>query len=138
EILRNDASNARALDSIELEVVELDSLVGQLLASSRLDFEGSSKQDVVAADLFRQILSRRQLDPALLDDRSGGAVARLDATLVTRALDNMLDNAIRHAGRVSSCSLRLHPEGAPDALVFEVRDAGPGFPREVLPRVFEA
>jgi signal transduction histidine kinase len=107
EILRNDAANAQALDSIELEVVELDGLVGQLLASSRLDFESSRKQDVVAGDLFRQILARRQLDAGLLDDRSGGAVAHVDATLITRALDNVLDNAIRHAGRVSGCSLRI-------------------------------
>lgn len=137
EILRNDAGNARALDSIELEVVELDGLVGQLLASSRLDFETTSKQEVVAGDLFRQILARRQLNPGLLDDRSGGAVARVDATLITRALDNMLDNAVRHAGTVSGCCLRVAPEGAPTEIVFEVRDAGPGFPEEVLPKVFE-
>jgi two-component system, OmpR family, sensor kinase len=175
EILRNDAANVPALDSIELEVVELDGLVGQLLASSRLDFESSRKQDVVAGDLFRQILARRQLEAGLLDDRSGGAVARVDATLITRALDNMLDNAVRHAGRVSGCSLRVAgsagpspraaergsagavsgQEGAPiepgrdtrsphrdspdvEVLVFEVRDPGPGFPEDVLPKVFEA
>jgi two-component system, OmpR family, sensor kinase len=161
EILRNDAANAQALDSIELEVVELDGLVGQLLASSRLDFESSRKQDVVAGDLFRQILVRRQLDAGLLDDRSGGAVAHVDATLITRALDNVLDNAIRHAGRVSGCSLRIvEKTGTPlpvlghsaratergesaedlghEVLVFEVRDSGPGFPESVLPKVFEA
>lgn len=162
EILRNDAANAQALDSIELEVVELDGLVGQLLASSRLDFESSRKQDVVAGDLFRQILARRQLEAALLDDRSGRAVAHVDATLITRALDNVLDNAIRHAGRVSGCSLRIvEKAGTPppsslghfahatergesavdlgqEVLVFEVRDSGPGFPESVLPKVFEA
>jgi two-component system, OmpR family, sensor kinase len=163
EILRNDAANAQALDSIELEVVELDGLVGQLLASSRLDFESSRKQDVVVGDLFRQILARRQLEAGLLDDRSAGAVARVDATLITRALDNMLDNAVRHAGRVSSCSLRrvgsagpaprAAEPGAPGVnfrreapaadgeaaqLVFEVRDSGQGFPKDVLPKVFEA
>lgn len=138
EILRHDAGNARALDSIELEVVELDGLVGQLLASSRLDFETSSKADVVAVQLFRQILDRRQLDERLLDDRSGGAVARVDASLVTRALDNLLDNAIRHAGQVAHCSLCVVPAGDASKLVFEVRDAGAGFPAEVLPKVFEA
>ncbi|HTV25306.1 MAG TPA: HAMP domain-containing sensor histidine kinase [Polyangiaceae bacterium] len=138
EILRNDPGNAPALDSIELEVVELDGLVGQLLASSRLDFETSSKQEVVVADLFRQILARRQLDAGLLDDRSGGSAARVDATLITRALDNMLDNAVRHAGKVSRCSVRVAPDAAPTEIVFEVLDAGPGFPADVLPKVFEA
>jgi two-component system OmpR family sensor kinase len=124
EILRNDPANAPALDSIELEVVELDGLVGQLLASSRLDFESSRKQDVVAGDLFRQILARRQLDPGLLDDRSGGAVVRVDATLVTRALDNMLDNAVRHAGRVSGCSLRVAGAAGPSPRGAERGGAG--------------
>jgi two-component system, OmpR family, sensor kinase len=130
EILRNDAANAQALDSIELEVVELDGLVGQLLASSRLDFESSRKQDVVAGDLFRQILARRQLDAGLLDDRSGGAVARVDATLITRALDNVLDNAIRHAGRVSRCSVRVVGSAGPSSRATGPADLGRAFGQE--------
>jgi two-component system OmpR family sensor kinase len=137
EILRADSGNVKALDSIELEVVELDGLVGQLLASSRLDFETLSKQEVALGDLFRQVLSRHQLASVSLDDRSEGAVARVDPTLIARAVDNLLDNAIRHGGKVAGCSLHWSSD-APGKLVFEVRDAGPGFSSDVLPNVFEA
>jgi two-component system, OmpR family, sensor kinase len=137
EILRADPRNERALDSIEQEVVELDGLVGNLLASSRLDFGTCNKQEVVVAELFRQVLSRHQLPEALLEDRSEGARAAVDATLISRALDNLIDNALRHAGGVSACCLRPGDAGA-RALVFEVRDAGRGFESDVLPRVFEA
>jgi two-component system, OmpR family, sensor kinase len=137
EILRADSGNVQALDSIELEVVELDSLVGQLLASSRLDFETLTRQDVALGELFRQILSRHQLSAASLDDRSDGAVARVDPTLIARALDNLLDNATRHGGQVVGSSLHWSSD-APGKLVFEVRDAGPGFADDVLPNVFEA
>jgi two-component system OmpR family sensor kinase len=137
EILRADPGNARALDSIELEVVELDGLVGQLLASSRLDFETLSKQDVALGDLFRQVLSRHQLSADALDDHSDGAVARVDPTLIARALDNLLENAVRHGGSIIRPSLRWSTDGA-GKLVFEVRDGGPGFAADVLPNVFEA
>lgn len=138
EILRADCHNAQALDSIELEVVELDGLVGQLLASSRLDFETLSQQEVALGDLFRQVLSRHHLSAASLDDRSAGAVARVDPTLIARALDNLLENAIRHGGRVIGCGLHVRADAAAPALVFEVRDAGPGFAADVLPNAFEA
>jgi two-component system, OmpR family, sensor kinase len=137
EILRTDPNNVRALDSIEQEVVELDGLVGNLLASSRLDFGTSNKQDVVVADLFRQVLSRHQLPDSLLHDRSEGARAVVDPTLISRALDNLIDNAVRHAGGVCACSLRPGDVGEA-AFVFEVRDAGQGFDKDVLPRIFEA
>jgi two-component system OmpR family sensor kinase len=135
EILRTDPNNARALDSIELEVVELDGLVGNLLASSRLDFGTSSKQLVVLSDLVQNVLSRHQLPATLFDDRSQGARAAVDPTLIARALDNLIENALRHAGGVAGCTLR--PAADAPAFVFEVRDAGPGFGRDVLPRVFE-
>jgi signal transduction histidine kinase len=138
EILRADPANAQALDSIETEVVELDALVGNLLANSRLDFDTLTRQEVVAADVFRQVLSRHQLPAASLEDRSGGAVVQADPTLISRALENLLDNAERHAGAVASCHLYPGQDTAERPLVFEVRDAGPGFPGDVLPRVFDA
>jgi two-component system OmpR family sensor kinase len=138
EILRADSGNAQALDSIELEVVELDGLIGQLLASSRLDFETLSTQEVALGDLFRQILSRHQLSAESLDDQSEGAIARVDPTLIARALDNLLENAIRHGGRVIGCRLGVRSDSKGRALVFEVRDAGPGFAADVLPNAFEA
>ena len=135
EILRTDPSNTAALNGIELEVVELDGLVGNLLASSRLDFQTLSRQQVELGELCRQVVARHQLPVTCFEDRAPDAVAEVDPTLVARALDNLLDNASRHGGGVVACSLERSPAGA---LVIEVRDRGPGFPRDVLPRVFEA
>ena len=136
EILRADPSNAAALDSIELEVVELDGLVGNLLASSRLDFQTLSRQKVELGELCRQVVARHQLPEERFVDAAPDAQAEVDPTLVARALDNLLDNAVRHGGGVVACRLERH--GAPGAFVIEVRDAGHGFAPEVLPRVFEA
>jgi signal transduction histidine kinase len=145
EILRSGAPHPQVLDAVEREVSELDVLVGKLLASSRLDFETLSKQPVVAAELFMEVLERRQLDPALLQDQTQSQpdrrMASVDATLIARALDNLLDNAERHGGGVTRCVLRPESEtGARSTarLVFEVCDAGPGFDPRTLPRAFEA
>ncbi len=149
EILRSGAPNPQVLDAVEREVSELDVLVGKLLASSRLDFETLSKQPVVAAELFTEVLERRQLDPGLLEDQTQGQpdrrVASVDATLIARALDNLLDNAERHGGGVARCVLRLDGGTTSAAgvrpaatLIFEVCDAGPGFDPVALPRAFEA
>jgi signal transduction histidine kinase len=130
-------------------VNELDVLVGKLLASSRLDFETLSRTPLAAGPIFADVLSRRQLSPALLQDESGGRVASLDATLIARALDNLLENAELHGGGARSCAVRLAPAGgavrasgaAPstrESLVFEVCDDGPGFPPQALSRAFEA
>ena len=135
EILRADPSNAAALDGIELEVVELDGLVGNLLASSRLDFQTLSRKPVELSELCRQVIARHQLPATCFEDDAPGAVAEVDPTLVARALDNLLDNATRHGGGVVGCRLERSTAGE---FSIAVRDRGHGFEREVLPRVFEA
>ena len=56
-----------------------------------------------------------------------------DPDRVGQALDNMLDNAIRHAAREVELSARVL-----DGFVeLHVRDDGPGFPPEFLPRAWE-
>lgn len=135
EILRADPSNAAALNSIELEVVELDGLVGNLLASSRLDFQTLSRKPVELSELCRQVIARHQLPATCFEDGAPDAVAEVDPTLVARALDNLLDNAGRHGGGVVMCRLERAPTGA---FSIEVCDRGRGFARDVLPRVFDA
>jgi two-component system OmpR family sensor kinase len=54
---------------------------------------------------------------------------------VRRALDNLLDNAIRHAPRGSRVEVGAVVEG--NRIVIRVRDHGAGFPTDFLPHAFE-
>jgi signal transduction histidine kinase len=62
---------------------------------------------------------------------------------VRQALDNLIDNAIRYAPQGSTVEVTGRWTAATDgraqrrAVAVEVRDHGPGFPREFLPRAFE-
>ncbi len=76
---------------------------------------------------------RKQVELLPLDEE---AVVRLDPQLLGRFLDNALANALHHSPRVVvRLQLATEPEG--EWLVVSVRDFGPGFPQEVLERLFQ-
>ena len=70
-----------------------------------------------------------------------GVVA--DRGRVRQALDNLIGNAVRHAPPGSTvevsgrCAVATGGGGGRRVVAVEVRDHGPGFPREFLPRAFE-
>jgi len=137
ELSRSKLASPEALDELdemEKELVEIDALVGELLASSRLDFAALDARRLDARDLASRALERANLDPALLDCVIRDTTLTADPTLLSRALSNLLENAKRHGGGVSA--LRLRDDG--ENLEFSVEDAGPGFAAEDLPRVFDS
>jgi len=141
ELLRENPGDKSALDALDYEVSEIDCLVGKLLASSRLDFGTLTKSELSARQVALTALERRKLPAELLEDRSEGAIFSGDATLVARALDNLLDNAEEHGEKPTRLIARRAlpgEHGAPgNGIVFEVWDAGKGFAATVLPRAFE-
>ena len=58
---------------------------------------------------------------------------RADRTAVVLALDNLIDNAIRHSGEAETVSVRA--SGEADHVRFDVIDHGVGIPADDLPQV---
>jgi two-component system OmpR family sensor kinase len=119
---------------LEREVLEVDRLVAQLLAGSRLDFGTLDRRSLDAADLAALALERAGLAPELLDVTASDVSLAGDPTLLARALANLLDNAERHAGGAVRLAIRADQA----SVVFEVDDRGPGFAAEDLARAFES
>jgi signal transduction histidine kinase len=122
EILRDGGGDPKTLDQVDREVVELDALVGELLASSRLDFGQVSSRPLDARELAARALERTGLAPELLSSESVDPALVGDATLLGRALANLLDNARRH-GQGAEALRILERDGR---LAFCVDDRGPG------------
>ncbi|HZW87937.1 MAG TPA: HAMP domain-containing sensor histidine kinase [Myxococcaceae bacterium] len=114
------------LDQLEHEVLEMDALVGELLASARLDFTAMAHVPLDGGDLGARALERAALPAGLLEVESGPVALEGDPTLLQRALSNLLENARVHGGGVT----RLRVD-VPDGVVrFSVEDAGPGLPED--------
>ncbi|MFO0659164.1 MAG: HAMP domain-containing sensor histidine kinase [Polyangiaceae bacterium] len=121
------------LDKIDQEVEELDGLVAELLAHSRLDFAAVNKVDLEAHELARRALEQVDMRDLALEAPSRDLPLKGDATLLVRALANLLDNARKHAGMPTLLRIELRN----NKLVFEVEDAGKGFENGEEEKIFE-
>ena len=140
---RGERSRPRAakLQTIEDEVSRLAVMVDDLLALGRThalslhiqrapaDVRASSHDAVAAARARSGRIRVLLLAPA------APMTAVVDAQRLRQALDNLLDNALRHAG--SEVRVELVQQ-SPDELVLSVEDDGPGIDRLLLPHLFDA
>jgi signal transduction histidine kinase len=133
ELLQGPTPSPDLHAKIEREVAEIDDLVGKLLASSRLDFGALEQSVLCARDVALRALERAGLAADLLHDSSRDAGLLGDATLLARALGNLLENAQHHAGGVAALTLRADAQ----TVFFEVTDAGPGLSPEALAHGFD-
>jgi two-component system, OmpR family, sensor kinase len=124
----------KTLDEIDSEVVEVDALVSELLASARLDFAALSLHELDARDLARRALERLGVNPSKLRIETESTRLTADPTLVARALANLIENAMTHGGGLDALVLR----SANGAMVFEALDRGPGFLPGEETRVFQS
>lgn len=138
--LEND-EKTRSLVSIDKATDRLVTLVDQLLDMSRMN-AGLLKLEKDLADpamLIQQTLAEARLrvpDYRLEADVPVGLpLVRMDVNRIRQVLDNLVDNAIKHAanGKVVTVSARCHDAD----LVVSVTDHGPGIPAHELEAIFE-
>jgi two-component system, OmpR family, sensor kinase len=121
------------LDELEREVIELDALVDQLLAHSRLEFDRVVWLALDPVALAVRALERVGEDASKLEIESEVELVLGDPTLLGRALANLLTNARAH-GR-GLVALRVY-DGEQGELCFGAEDRGPGFAEGEPERVF--
>ena len=134
---------AEALQRMRAEVELMDELIDDVLFLSELETgrEVVSLGSTEAAPLLREIVSE-------LDERSERAGVELQVEIEDESLElplrarmlrivvqNLVENALRHAGEGATSVLGLRRENG--ARVLSVRDNGIGVAEEDLPRLFE-
>ncbi|MCW7541834.1 sensor histidine kinase [Aquabacterium sp. A7-Y] len=123
-------------------------LVAQLLTLARAEPESAAVQarsrfdlQKLARDLAAELVPRALqagVDLGCDDDSNPGPLeVSGNALLIREALQNLIDNAIRYAGRGATVTLRSRRDR--QQAVIEVEDDGPGLPPEpqIHERVFE-
>jgi two-component system, sensor histidine kinase and response regulator len=144
-ILRDKAASERSRDaaaSIRNEAQALLRMIMNLLDLSKAD-EGRlvpERRRVALGPLLAQVAGdmhvRAQAAGAELDVAATELAITGDVDLVRRVIENLLDNAIRHAPEDSM--IRLTAAASADGTVeIRVADRGPGVPAEQRERVFE-
>src|SRR5260221_14474536 len=120
----------------------LERLIADLFAYTRLEYleQTPERAPLELGELLRQAIEEEQPLAAAkaitltLDMPAGDSFLLGDGHLLARAVENLLDNALRHTPQGGQITVRLSRRNA--TLVFAVEDTGPGIAADDLPRLF--
>lgn len=129
---------ARALDDVDRQLTEIDTILGDLLASARAGLSDLRRSPIELVSWLEELVGARDVRPVRVV--SVGDVKNLrvmiDPALFGRAVHNVLANAWAH-GHPERESLVVTVSADESRVSVSVRDRGPGFAPDVLPRAFE-
>jgi heavy metal sensor kinase len=139
--MRSRAEYWQSQEMLQVEVEHLSRLADQLLILARADAGAlvPALEQIDVADIVHETAGRweatadRHGTPIHVSAPESGTV-EADPSLVRRVLDNLVDNAIRHAPVGTAILVRAHR--ADSGWSFEVADQGPGVPAEYRDRLF--
>jgi len=149
EALEEDLAEAKAesrshLGVIQAKADQLEGMIDDLIDFVRVD-TGEWSRGLRSVDLgpFLTAFAKRMVADAALLGRElrwevglpQPAQVRMDERLVSRVLENLVNNALRYTPEGGRIELSARAEGG--AYVVSVSDDGPGISGEDLPRIFE-
>lgn len=141
DLIRQDPKRTpKALDRIQQEVNNIDSLVESLLTYARLDNLQSLNVSVIGlADVVNSIADDLQFEAqnsqvSVVASVQGDPIINADGDLLIRALDNIARNALRHSPKGGTITLSLSENAT--HFIFQCQDQGTGIPEEELTNIF--
>jgi two-component system sensor histidine kinase CpxA len=142
---RGDAAPSGALDRIEREADQLNTMIGQVLTLARFD-SGAERIDQERLDLAQLI--RETAEDAEYEARSLSRSIRLvrcedcvlmgTEALLRSAIENVVRNAVRYApeGTEVEVGLSVLNRSGDAMAIIRVRDHGPGVSEDALIQIF--
>jgi signal transduction histidine kinase len=130
-ILQDREGDSPLVAKFEREIVEMDALVGELLAEARISAQALTLTTLDLHDLTVECAERLGIK---LQQTPDAIEVQADATLVSRAITLLLDNAIKHGGT----QVRVYATEEDRVVRYRVEDNGPGIEAEDLPKLFNA
>ncbi len=130
------SADADLREGMSADVEEMDKTIGQFLDFARSE-GGEAPLELDVAALLAEIAMqyrRRGFKVELAAGPSPGVMAaKLRPQALRRAVNNLVDNALRYAGNDLPVALALSAVG--DELLIEVSDRGPGIPPQDVERI---
>lgn len=138
-----EENRTEILGMIRKESKRLDALAADVLALSKLDYDASSgRHDFRPADIGETItetvqrfsLEAEAMHIALTCDVEGNLCAECDAQALSRAVSNLVSNALRHSG---ARQVTVEARRTGSKTVITVSDDGCGVPESERGKIFE-
>jgi two-component system sensor histidine kinase CpxA len=126
------------IDRMELEIYHIDNMVEELLTLARSDTVNLSRAERLDLDeMINSIIEDIEFETGekkkiISDTQKLSAMG--DATLLNRALSNVIHNAFRYSPPGSEIEINARREEGRIAIT--VRDHGPGVPEDELDKIF--
>lgn len=119
------------------EVQQMATLVNELLAFTKAGLRPRDAElaRVPLAPLVQEMLTREHAGARVVVSVPGELAARADAALLSRALGNLVRNALRYTAATDAIRLTARPGDTGLSIIVE--DEGPGVPPEALARLGE-
>lgn len=135
---RLEGGNQERVRDVMEDVEEMSKLIRELLAFSRAEMHSGAVEleqilllPVVEAAVRREGTPAVQIDVKVDPELS----ALASADLLTRALANVLRNAVKYAGQAGPILVAAQEKD--DQVILTVKDSGPGVAEEYLDRLFD-
>lgn len=129
--LLEERPSAKTLARLELDIGEMDRLIGNVLDLAR-GLEGETPAEIDLCALLHALAAETRF-PARLVVRCTPLYARLPPLGLRRAVGNLVENALNH----SEDTVELSVEEADELIHITVLDRGKGIPPDKLEAVFE-
>ena len=128
DLARRIADNARRLDRLVTNLLDLDRLARGIVAPK--------VQPTDVGSLVRRLVAESELIPeARLRTDIQPVVIEADAAKVERIVENLLANTARHTPASATVWVSVRP--VPDGVLIAIEDDGPGVPPDLRETVFE-
>lgn len=133
-----DAENRKRIDDVMEDVSHMSNLVSELLSFSKAEMTKirDELQSTALLPLVEKTIQReKKAEAEILVQIDPEIRVLADPELLTRALANIIRNALKYAADDGPISITA--ETGKDQVMIRVSDHGPGVPEEHLDRIFE-
>jgi two-component system sensor histidine kinase CpxA len=134
---RVDATNRKQVVDVMEDVTQMSSLVNELLSFSRAEMETAKVvlETVEVLPVLQRAVQREKMPASEIITKIDPKIRVIaDSELLTRALANIIRNAIKYAGDAGP--IYVSAERERNKIKIQVKDSGPGVPDDLVKHLF--